>query len=142
MPFVCVILICTVTTKGGIKLKSVLLSIAIPVLLAGLLLPAYAQKADIVNSKYLTITEQKFTKGDFSDTITGTIQNASPSEINLPSVYAALYDSNNGLITVASGIASITQLKSGDSSPFDIQLFGSYKDDIDHYTLFASGTPL
>ncbi|HJT47204.1 MAG TPA: FxLYD domain-containing protein [Nitrososphaeraceae archaeon] len=123
-------------------MKSVLLSIAIPVLLAGLLLPAYAQKADIVNSKYLTITEQKFTKGDFSDTITGTIQNASPSEINLPSVYAALYDSNNGLITVASGIASITQLKSGDSSPFDIQLFGSYKDDIDHYTLFASGTPL
>jgi hypothetical protein len=130
------------TTKGGIKMKAILLSVAIPVLLAGLLVPAYAQKADIVNSKYLTITEQKYTKGDFSDTITGTIQNASPSEINLPSVYAALYDSNNGLITVVSGIASITQLKSGDSSPFDIQLFGSFKDDVDHYTLFAAGTPL
>jgi len=123
-------------------MKAILLSVAIPVFLAGLLLPAYAQKADIVNSKYLTITDQKYTKGDFSDTITGTIQNASPSDISLPSVYAALYDSNNGLITVASGIASITQLKSGDSSPFDIHLFGSFKDDIDHYTLFASGTPL
>ena len=55
-------------------LQTILLSIAIPVLLAGLLLPAYAQKADIVNSNYLTITEQKYTKGDFSDTITGTIQ--------------------------------------------------------------------
>ena len=58
------------TTKGGIKMKAILLSVAIPVLLAGLLIPIYAQKADIVNSKYLTITEQKYTKGDFSDTIT------------------------------------------------------------------------
>lgn len=42
----------------------------------------YAQKggksSDIpgnaMNSKYLSITDQKYTKGDFSDTITGTIQ--------------------------------------------------------------------
>ena len=51
-------------------------------------------------------------------------------------------DESGGNNTLRSGIASITQLKSRDSSPFDIQLFGSFKDDVDHYTLFAAGTPL
>ena len=93
----------------------------------------------MVNSTYLTITDHKYTQGQFSDTITGTIQNNSPQDVNFARVYAALYDNTNTLITVENGLV---QLKAGDSSPFDIHIFSKIKSDIDHYTLFAAGTPL
>jgi hypothetical protein len=106
----------------------------------------YAQKAskssdipgNVVNSKYLTITDHRYRQGEFTDTITGTIVNNSTQEISIPTVYVALYDSNNTLITMQTGLVSVSSLKAGDDSPFtiDIGIKGA-----DHYTLFPAGTP-
>jgi hypothetical protein len=120
--------------------------------LASLLVPysigtnVYAQNAskssdipgNVVNSKYLTITGHRYRQGEFTDTITGTIVNNSTQEISIPSVYVALYDSNNTFITMQSGLVSVSSLKAGDDSPFtiDIGIKG-----VDHYTLFPAGTP-
>jgi hypothetical protein len=54
-------------------------------------------------------------------------------------VYAALYDKDNTLITMESGSVSVSSLKAGDNSPLTINGFGVK--DVDHYTLFPSGTP-
>jgi hypothetical protein len=51
----------------------------------------------------------------------------------------ALYDKDNTLITMESGSVSVSSLKAGDNSPFTINVFGVK--DVDHYTLFAAGTP-
>ena len=60
-----------------------------------------------VNSKYLGITDHRYRQGEFgSDTITGTIVNNSTQDIQFASVYAALYDKDNTLITVESGSVS------------------------------------
>lgn len=98
---------------------------------------------DVVNSKYLSITDHKYRSGQFSDTITGTIMNNSTQEISSVSVYAALYDKDNKLITMESGSVSISPLRAGDNSPFTINVlsFSGVKDSIHHYTIFPGGTP-
>jgi hypothetical protein len=96
---------------------------------------------DVVNSKYLTITDHRYRTGDFSDQITGTIANNSTQEVSSPSVYAVLYDENNQLITVESGYADVSPLPPADDSAFSISLFLPEEDDVDHYTLYAGGRP-
>jgi hypothetical protein len=96
-------------------------------------------KGNIVNSKYLTITDHRFRNGQFSDTITGTVANNSTQEISFATVYASLYDSDNRLITIESGSVSVPQLPPGDNSPFDVSIIGVKG--IDHYTLSPAGTP-
>lgn len=105
---------------------------------------SYAQanipKSNIVNSKYLTIKDQKFRSEDNS--ITGTIVNNSTSQITFSQVYAVLYDKANHLITLVSGSVDVTTLKPRDDSAFKISLFGlGPGDTIDHYTLMPGGTP-
>jgi hypothetical protein len=109
---------------------------------------AYVQKAgtssdisgNIVNSKYLSITDHRYRQGEFGyDTITGTIVNNVAKNISFAAVYTALYDKNNTFITMESGSVSVSLLKPGDNSPFAIDIFGVK--DIDHYTLFPAGTP-
>jgi hypothetical protein len=63
----------------------------------------------------------------------------STQDIGFASVYAALYDKDNMLITVESGSVSVSSLKAGDNSPFTINIFGAK--DVDHYTLLPAGTP-
>jgi hypothetical protein len=99
------------------------------------------KSGNVVNSKYLSITDQRYRSGQFSDTITGTITNNSTQDISFTQVYAALYDKDNILITVQSGLVSVLQLRAGDNSPFTINIFSTVKDDIDHYTLLPAGTP-
>ena len=65
----------------------------------------------MVNSKYLTISENRFRFGEFSDQITGTIVNNSTQAVSSPSVYVALYDENDQLITVESGYADVSPLR-------------------------------
>ena len=67
--------------------------------------------------------------------------NNSTQDISFTQVYAVLYDKDNILITVQSGLVSIPQLRAGDNSPFTITIFSTVKDDIDHYTLLPAGTP-
>jgi hypothetical protein len=65
---------------------------------------AYAQQkyissldilGNIVNSKYLHITDHKYVQGKLGyDTITGTIVNNAAKNISSATVYAALYDKN------------------------------------------------
>ena len=106
----------------------------------------YAQKdskssdirGNVVNSKYLSITNHRYRQGEFTDTITGTIVNNSTHEISVPSVYVALYDSNNTFITMQPGLVSISSLKAGDDSPFTINIGVK---GVDHYTLFPAGAP-
>jgi hypothetical protein len=105
---------------------------------------AAASKSDkpgnVVNSKYLGITDHRYRSGQFSDTITGIIVNNSTQDISFAQVYAALYDKENTLITMESGSVSVSSLRAGDDSPFTINILGS-KDIVDHYTIFPAGTP-
>jgi uncharacterized lipoprotein YajG len=99
---------------------------------------------NVVNSKYLSITDHKYRSGQFSDTITGTIMNNSTQEISSVNVYVALYDKDNKLITMESGSVSISPLRAGDNSPFTIiplLSFSNVKDNIHHYIIFPGGTP-
>ena len=110
---------------------------------------AYAQQkwfsslsisGNIVNSKYLHITDQKYIQGKFGyDTITGTVVNNAAKNISYATVYAALYDENNTLITMESGLVSASLLNPGGKSPFAIDIFGVK--DVDRYTLFPAGLP-
>jgi hypothetical protein len=109
----------------------------------------YAQKIDdssldipggVVNSKYLSIIDHKYIQGKLGyDTITGTIVNNVAKNISFATVYAALYDKNNILITMESGSVFVSLLKAGDKSSFAIDIFGVKG--IDHYTLFPAGIP-
>ena len=98
---------------------------------------------NVVNSKYLSITDHKYRSSQFYHTITGTITNNSTREISSVSVYAALYDKDSKLITMESDSASISPLRAGDNSPFTINISpsSSGRDNIDHYTIFPGGTP-
>ena len=100
-------------------------------------------KSTIVNSKFLTIKDPRFRDEGFgSSSITGTIFNNSTSQISLAQVYAVLYDKDNKLITVESGIVDVSTLKPHDNSAFKVSLFGlSSAGTIDHYTLMPGGTP-
>jgi hypothetical protein len=44
------------------------------------------------------------------------VVNNPTQEISIPSVYVALYDSNNTFITMQPGLVSISSLKAGDDS--------------------------
>jgi hypothetical protein len=96
---------------------------------------------DVVNSKYVTITDHRYQHGDLSDVITGTVINNSTQEIPVISVIAALYDKDDKLITTGISSADASDLPGGDNSAFSIPLFGLGEDVVDHYTLFPSGTP-
>jgi len=97
-------------------------------------------KSNVVNSKYLTIKDQKFRHESFSDSITGTVVNNSTSGVSSAEVFAALYDKDNHLITVQSGFADVMNLKPAEDSAFKISLFGLGSETIDHYTLLGGGT--
>jgi hypothetical protein len=95
---------------------------------------------NVVNSKYLSITDHKYIQSKLGyDTISGTIGNDIAKNISFPTVYAALYDKNNTLITMENGSVSASLLKGGEKSAFAIDIFGVK--DIDHYTLFPAGIP-
>ena len=97
-------------------------------------------KSQITNSKYLTIKNLKFRAESFSNSITGTIVNNSTQQVSLVNVYALLYDKDNLLITVESGIADVSTLKPGEDSAFKISLFGLGSETVDHYTILPGGT--
>ena len=75
-------------------------------------------KAQIVNSKYLTIKEPKFRNESFSNSITGTVINNSTQEISSVNVYALLYDKDNRLITAEIGLSDVSTLKPTEDSAF------------------------
>jgi hypothetical protein len=102
-----------------------------------------SKPGNVVNSKYLSIIDHKYRSGQFYHTITGIVKNNSTQEISAIGVYAALYDKDNKLITMESGLASISPLRAGNNSPFTINIspFSSGRDNIDHYTIFSGGTP-
>src|SRR6188472_3093697 len=81
-----------------------------------------APKGGIVNSKYLTITEQGFRSGNYSNQITGTLFNNSTQEIS-SNVYVGLYDAKNQLITMDIGYPDITPLPANEYSTFSISLY-------------------
>jgi hypothetical protein len=102
--------------------------------------PAYAQTGEVTNSKYLEIIEHRYRVGEFSDTITGTVNNILTEEVSLITIYLLLYDKANQLITIESGSADVTPLPSQDTSPFTVNVY--YQgDDFDHYVLLPGGTP-
>jgi hypothetical protein len=96
---------------------------------------------NVVNSKYVAITDHRYQHGNFSDVITGTLINNSTQQIPVISVVAALYDKDDKLITTGISSADASDLPGGDNSAFSISLFGLGEDVVDHYTLFPGGTP-
>jgi hypothetical protein len=98
-------------------------------------------RGNVVNSKYVAITDHRYQHGNFSDVITGTLINNSTQEIPVISVVAALYDKDDKLITTGISSADVSDLPGGDNSAFSIPLFGLGEDVVDHYTLFPGGTP-
>ena len=101
---------------------------------------AQIPKGGIVNSKYLTITEQGFRSGNYSNQITGTLFNNSTQEIS-SNVYVGLYDAKNQLITMDIGYPDITPLPANEYSTFSISLYELNDETIDHYILYPGGLP-
>jgi hypothetical protein len=97
-------------------------------------------KGNVVNSKYVTITDHRYQPGDISDVITGTVRNNSTQEIPMISVIAVLYDKDNNLITTGIGSADAQDLPAGDNSTFSIH-FVLRENVVNHYTLFPGGIP-
>ncbi len=102
--------------------------------------PAYAQTGEVTNSKYLEIIEHRYRVGEFSDTITGTVNNISTEEVSSITIYLLLYDKANQLITIETGYADVTPLPSQDTSPFSINVY--YQgNDMNHYVMLPGGRP-
>jgi hypothetical protein len=97
-------------------------------------------KGNVVNSKYVTITDHRYQRGDISDAITGTVRNNSTQEIPVISVIALLYDKDNNLITIGIGSADASDLPRGGNSAFSIH-FVLKESEVNHYTLFPGGIP-
>jgi hypothetical protein len=117
--------------------KLILSIIAIVILAIVQVANAEDPKANIINTKRLTIKDPKYHKDMIGYSITGTVTNISVKNM-LVSVYALIYDANNNVVDVGSGTADLFNLKSGDSSAFKISFLSD--DDIpDHYTLVAGG---
>ena len=76
----------------------------------------------------MTIKNPKWIDEDTSYSITGTVINESQKEAQLVTVYALLYDANNNIIKIGSGI------KPGDNSAFKV-IFMPKHELPDHYTL-------
>ena len=73
-------------------------------------------KGNVVNSKYVTITDHRYQHRNVSDVITGTVRNNSTQEIPVISVVAVLYDKDNNLITTGIGSADTSDLPAGGNS--------------------------
>ena len=102
--------------------------------------PAYAQIGEVKNSKYLEIIEHRYRVGEFSDTITGTVNNISTEEVSSITIYLLLYYKANQLITIETGYADMTPLPSQDTSPFSINVY--YQgNDMNHYVMLPGGRP-
>jgi hypothetical protein len=97
-------------------------------------------KGNVVNSKYVTITDHRYQHGDVSDVITGIVRNNSTQEIPMISVIAVLYDKDNNLITTGIGSADAQDLPEGDNSTFSIH-FVLRDNAVYSYTLFPGGIP-
>jgi hypothetical protein len=97
-------------------------------------------KGNVVNSKYVIITDHRYQHGDISDVITGTVRNISPQEIPTIYVTAVLYDKDNNLITTHTGLADASDLPEGDNSTFSVH-FVLRENVANHYTLFPGGIP-
>jgi flagellar hook assembly protein FlgD len=130
------------------------LLISVPCFLALLLVlthqqaPAFGQvkgqeiNGNAVNSLYLTISDPRYRQGDFNDQITGTVTNNSSEQIGTATIYAALFNTQNQLLSMESGSMTVSPLPAGDNSPFDIPIYGLGEGDVvDHFTLFPVGSP-
>jgi hypothetical protein len=124
-----------------IYIKKILFGISlVAALMVVVAAPAYAQTGEVTNSKYLEIIEHRYRVGEFSDTITGTVNNISTEEVSSITIYLLLYDKANQLITIETGYADVTPLPSQDTSPFSINVY--YQgNDMNHYVILPGGTP-
>jgi hypothetical protein len=123
-----------------IYIKKILFGISLVAALMVVAAPAYAQTGEVTNSKYLEIIEHRYRVGEFSDTITGTVNNISTEEVSSITIYLLLYDKANQLITIETGYADVTPLPSQDTSPFSINVY--YQgNDMNHYVMLPGGTP-
>jgi hypothetical protein len=123
-----------------IYIKKILFGISLVAALMVVAAPAYAQTGEVTNSKYLEIIEHRYRVGEFSDTITGTVNNISTEEVSSITIYLLLYDKANQLIIIETGYADVTPLPSQDTSPFSINVY--YQgNDMNHYVMLPGGTP-
>jgi len=120
----------------------------IPLILLSLIIPhslvVFAQMpvGEIVNSKYLNVTEQRYREGLYGDQITGEITNVSPLNISNVRAYVTLFDKDNQIITIEFGAADVFTLPAGDYSAFNIPLTGlKGKESINHYVISPGGIP-
>ncbi len=79
--------------------------------------------------------------GETSDAITGTVVNNSPVEVNYVDINAALFDVNNNLIGTVTGSVDFSTLNPSEDTSFKIDIPADIKGLLDHYMLFALGTP-
>lgn len=97
-----------------------------------------------IHSQYLTISKTNMrTTSDFLSTksITGTIINNSTQSVDNIQVYAALFDPNNNLVDVASGIVDSAILNPQGDSSFTIDFYEDSNIKVVKYMLFVVGTP-
>jgi len=97
---------------------------------------------EILNTKYLNVTEQRYREGLYSDQITGEITNISNQNVSDIRAYVTLFDPDGKIITTEFGSADVFTLPAGDYSAFNITLTGlKGKESIDNYIVTPGGIP-
>lgn len=103
---------------------------------------AQSPSGEVVNTKYLNVTEQRYREGLYSDQITGEITNVSPQNISDIRAFVTLFDKDGNIITTEFGAADVYTLPAGDYSAFNIPLTGlKGKESIGHYVISPGGIP-
>jgi hypothetical protein len=76
---------------------------------------------DVINTKYLEITNHSFSEDLLFTIVNGTIVNNSNNTINSAEVSVQFYDENGTLITSSTENAKFVILASGDNSSFNVR---------------------
>ena len=98
-------------------------------------------ETNVFDTKELDVTKHTLRVGETSDAITGTIVNVSPMGVDYVNVNAALFDANNNLIGTVTGTVDFSTLNPGEDTSFKVDIYPDLKETLDHYMLFALGTP-
>ena len=93
---------------------------------------------NVVNTKYLTITEHSYIEGPLFTIINGTVVNNSTTPINSVRIQVEFYDEDGKLITTNSETADFVILRPGDNSPFAV-LTQLRNETVDRYRALSGG---
>jgi hypothetical protein len=99
---------------------------------------ANAPSGDVINTKYLEITNHTFSEDLLSTIVNGTLVNNSNNAINSAEVTVQYYDDNGKLITSSTENAKFIILAPGENSSFSVRS-DLGKETVSKYTVIPGG---